>query len=707
MKCPFCGITNKKNATYCKSCHYDFLFHKNKFESGKNLENSASKSSIMFLRGRYKFFSEIGSGGMGKIYKAMDMTNGTFVAIKQILPCFANIEEREYFKERFNKEIEILCNLKHKFIPDKNIPEVIDYFEEFGCKFLVMKYLEGENLETILEKRKNKQITLEECLKWMLIIIDTLNFLHNQEIPILHRDIKPSNIILTESGKIYLVDFGIARTISSATTTKTVVGTPGFAPPEQFTGKYSFSYDIYSLGATFHYLLSGDHPSNREPFKFNSLSNYRDDIPGDLQKIFDRMLSYQEKDRYTNFDEVRSDFCKVYTNEMRKIDRQKPIKSCLEQIVYSIFFIFFIFIIVLSKFSCDKESSSKSYRRERQSTYNFPIAGYSYTPPHIPEYSPFPPLRPILLVPKKNKALPPFNKWGIIKSWNNYYSNVNPIVYSVDGKYIISGGSDSTIRIWDVKTEECIKAIDAHSDNISEVTLSSDGKYIASGSLDKTIKIWKYDTGKLIKTIQIQNSRIISLAFSPNGKNIASFGSGKEGKKIKIYDIFSGKLIKSLEGHSDIIESITYSPDGRNIASGGYDTMIKIWDSKSGNCLMSLKSHKYAVNSVVFSLDGAKIASGSEDKTIKIWDVKYGTCIKTLETPYRRINSLSWSPDGKYIAAVGRSNVGHFSIWDVDNGECLLSRDLFSQGNSVIFSPNGKSIAVGREDGAIIIIGKK
>jgi serine/threonine protein kinase len=92
-----------------------------------------------------------------------------------------------------------------------NLPRVTEYFTESGCLFLVMDYVEGENLERVAEKHPDNRITVEEYLNWMIVVLDILKYLHNQNPPIIHRDIKPANIMLTGNGDIYLVDFGVAR----------------------------------------------------------------------------------------------------------------------------------------------------------------------------------------------------------------------------------------------------------------------------------------------------------------------------------------------------------------------------------------------------------------------------------------------------------------------------------------------------------------
>ena len=171
---------------------------------------------------------------------------------------------------------------------------------------------------------------------------------------------------------------------------------------------------------------------------------------------------------------------------------------------------------------------------------------------------------------------------------------------------------------------------EGHSSYVNSVTISPDGKYIVSGSDDETIKIWDIKTGECLNTLEGQN-RVKSVTISPDGKYIVS---GSIDKTIKIWDIKTAECLNTLEGHSSYVESVTISPDGKYIVSGSSDKTIKIWDIKTGECLNTLEGHSYWVNSVTISPDGKYIVSGSRDKTIKIWDIRKGVCIYTLDYSY-------------------------------------------------------------------------
>ncbi len=264
-----------------------------------------------------------------------------------------------------------------------------------------------------------------------------------------------------------------------------------------------------------------------------------------------------------------------------------------------------------------------------------------------------------------------------------HLEQVNSVSYSPDGKYLASGSSDKTVKIWDAVSGRCLKTFEGHSDWVNSVSYSPDGKYLASGSSDDTVKIWDVASGRCLNTLEGHSNNINSVSYSPDGKYLAS-GSGD--KTVKIWEAASGRCLKTLAGHSEYVSSVSYSPDGKYLASGSGDKTVKIWEAASGRCLKTLEGHAEYVRSVSYSPDGKYLASGSGDKTVKIWEAASGRCLNTLAEHSDSVISVSYSPDGKHIA----SSLGKWTkIWDVASGKSitvLISRDLESR---IYFAPNG------------------
>jgi serine/threonine protein kinase/Tol biopolymer transport system component len=205
------------------------------------------------LHKRYRIVEILGQGGMGSVYRAVDENLGVDVAVKE------NLFTTDEYARQFRLEAVILANLRHP-----NLTRVTDHFVigDQG-QYLVMDYIEGEDLRQRMERQGN--IQEDEAILLGASICDALSYLHTRKPPILHRDIKPGNVKITPEGHIFLVDFGLAKVLhgNQATTTGARAMTPGYSPPEQYgTARTDPRTDIYSLGATLYASLTGIIPED-------------------------------------------------------------------------------------------------------------------------------------------------------------------------------------------------------------------------------------------------------------------------------------------------------------------------------------------------------------------------------------------------------------------------------------------------------------
>lgn len=202
------------------------------------------------LQNRYRIEALLRRGGMGAVYRAIDLTFGTPVAIKE------NLEVSPAAQRQFSREAAILHQLHHT-----NLPRVTDYFAVSNQgQYLVMDYIEGQDLEDVLA---NGPVPEAKALSWIVQVLEALEYLHGQVPPVIHRDVKPANIKITSQGRVVLVDFGLAKAYRprAPTTSGARAVTPGFAPPEQYgQGNTDARSDLYSVGATLYALLTGQAP---------------------------------------------------------------------------------------------------------------------------------------------------------------------------------------------------------------------------------------------------------------------------------------------------------------------------------------------------------------------------------------------------------------------------------------------------------------
>jgi serine/threonine protein kinase len=205
----------------------------------------------------------------------------------------------------FKREAETLAHLDHPLIPD-----VTDHFEEGLRYYMVMDYVEGENLEHWLE-RTQQPMREQDALRYALEVLDILEYLAKQHPAIVHRDIKPANIIIgTKDTHAHLVDFGIARanTVSDGKLRKTTaLGTPGYAPPEQYQGFADPRSDLYALAATLHHLVTNRDPGEYAPFQFPAVRTLNPALSSRLEQILIRGLKTDASERYQTPQQMRAD----------------------------------------------------------------------------------------------------------------------------------------------------------------------------------------------------------------------------------------------------------------------------------------------------------------------------------------------------------------------------------------------------------------
>jgi outer membrane protein assembly factor BamB/tRNA A-37 threonylcarbamoyl transferase component Bud32 len=235
---------------------------------------------------------------MGAVYRAQDLRFKVekIVAVKEMINQATDPEMQQTIVEGFEREANILATISHP-----SIPTIYDYFTLGARSYLVMEFIEGDNLEIKLQQRR-APFQEEEVIGWAIAVCDVLDYLHTHEPqPIIFRDIKPANIMITRRNQIRLVDFGIAKTFQSGTK-GTMIGTEGYSPPEQYRGEASPAVDIYALGATLHHLLSNQDPRTEPPFTFDErpIRTANPAISVALESIVNTALAYNPQDRFEN-----------------------------------------------------------------------------------------------------------------------------------------------------------------------------------------------------------------------------------------------------------------------------------------------------------------------------------------------------------------------------------------------------------------------
>src|SRR6476661_1299076 len=263
------------------------------------------------LNGRYEIVRRIGGGGMGAVYLAKDRNLGDAPrAVKEMVEAHLDPTQHEKAIGDFKRESLLLTSLEHP-----SIPTIYDYFydESLGRFYLVMKFISGGDLASRLRTAPGGRIDEKTVTDWGMQAADVLEYLHSRPKPIIYRDLKPANLMIDgNSGRVMLIDFGIARWVTQQEKGVTAVGTMGYAPPELFSGRVEPASDVYSLGATMFHLLTGSDPQDNPLLIFDFSKNPRPrqiapSLSTEMEQILMRTVEYRPEDRFRTAGELRNE----------------------------------------------------------------------------------------------------------------------------------------------------------------------------------------------------------------------------------------------------------------------------------------------------------------------------------------------------------------------------------------------------------------
>ena len=688
------------------------------------------------LKERYKILHKIGGGGFGYVYKAIDEVFGCCVAIKETREEVARLDK---LRKAFEREAKLLRNLKHE-----SLPRVTDYFFQDQAQFLVMDFIEGEDLATLLKKRlqqSQEPFTCQEILPWADKILDALAYLHSRLEPIIHRDIKPSNIKLADDGGVYLLDFGLAKgvtgqmsTLTEGQTSRTVPGcTPEYAPLEQLqdTGTEPQS-DIYALGATLYHLLTGQLPISATQ-RDDALQRGRGDplkpaheanpaIPLAVSQVISRALAVRWWDRIGSAREMRAALERAYTGTGTG-ERQQGLATQSDSTAAPPNSKDDLTTLLLRPLhepsslnkieTAPPDKTSLRSRLPRRSWLIAALALLLFVGLAVAVRLAFPQWFTQAVATKPAAKLTV--KKELADHTNDPKKHIWAVAFSRDGSLAASASEDGTIILWDTKTwRPRFPPLTGHKGAVYSVAFSPDGHTLASGGQDKTIKLWDTQTGQL-KPLRLEdNKAVIRVTFSPDGDFLASCSGNKPetgGEELKLWEVNNGWKPSVLENQAMKMFAIAFSTDNRTLASAGLDRdnhpFLFLLDIKSRQRI-KLREYDKPLTTIAFSADGKYLACGSSDTTIKIWLYKPQTEPKWMELAPTEahngfITSIAFSPDNKTLVSATMDT--KLRLWDVSAQTPALlwvsQSEIQASQWSVAFSPDGQTLLTGGDDNVV------
>ena len=648
--CDACGQANRPDAHFCFNCGQSF--QTGDPASGQTAPEPAQHSSLTtgqlgpnhLLKHRYRIMGQMGRGGMGAVYKAEDTQFGDrLVAVKEMSQHGLSPEEVERAAEAFKYEALLLAGLMHP-----NLPRIYDHFSDEGQWYLVMDFIQGETLETYLERRVRESVArgemegagglpLEEVVDIGIQLCSVLGYLHTRQPPIIFRDLKPENVMIMPEEHIYLIDFGIARHFKpgQARDTRAFVSW-GYAAPEQY-GKTQTTprSDIYSLGATLHHLLTGVNPTHT-PFRFAPLRDTGDPALGELERLIMTMVSIDESQRPESMVAIKQ--------ELQHIAAQRATEQ---------------------------------------------LGGASHLETHTQPWG----TQPVQPSPKATRP----QQGTRLFTYRGHSDRVFALGWSPDGRRIVSGGYDHTLQVWDANNGREIFTYRGHSEPVRAAAWSPDGKLIASSGNDHSVQIWSAATGSKVHTYRGHSDSVLSVSWSPDNKYIASAGLSKTPL---IWETATGSRITTLRGHTSLVNHVAWSPDGTRVATSSLDKTVRVYDASTWQTIFTYRGHSYSVTAAIWSPDSRYIASASEDKTVQVWDATSGDHTFTYNNHIDEVLALSWSPDGQRIASTGEDKT--VQVWDSTSGDHIYTYHEHPEDvNVVAWSPAGTHIVSAGDDGSV------
>ena len=279
--------------------------------------------------------------------------------------------------------------------------------------------------------------------------------------------------------------------------------------------------------------------------------------------------------------------------------------------------------------------------------------------------------------------------------------SVAGVAVTPDGKKIVSGSIDNTLKVWDLESGQCLATFEGHASGVWGVAVTPDGSKAVSGSTDMTLNVWDLESGQCLATLRGHPSSAPAVAVTPDGKRVVS---GSSDKTLKVWDLESGRCLATLDGHGESIAEwdVAVTPDGEKAVSGSDDQTINVWDLESGRCLRTLEGHADAVYGVAVTADGESIVSGSSDKTLKVWCLQTGQCRATFEGHTSSVCQVAVTPDGKTVVSASFDRT--LRAWDLETGRCLATFEGHTDSVwTVAVTPDGKRAVSGSTDGSIRI----
>ncbi len=706
--------------------------------------------------GPYRLTSELGSGGMGAVYLAerIDGVHQQPVALKLVWPTGG----REMI-ERFHREREILARLNHP-----NIARLHDGgTTPEGWPYLVMEYVAGEPLTTYC---RTHRLTIIERLNLFRTVCDAVQYAHRNLI--VHRDLKPTNILVTADGVPKLLDFGIAKLLEGGHYQATLTSggvqpfTPLYASPEQIRNEpITTASDVYSLGVLLYELLTGTRPYGKSADSLTEQmravtetepprpSVHLAELRGDLDNITLKALHKDLAPRYATADQLSDDLLRHLNGEPvtarpatrryrvgKYVQRHRAFVTMASLLALTLLMVAIVTGLQLrASRSREREQRYQLYaadmrqtgadwsagnlvqmdallERHRPGTRSDEWRGFEWFALwkllHTEKFTlPHQTWVPTVIYTPDGKTILTGSRDGRIEMWDarsgqslglfaTFSEGVYKLLISNDGKKLVAGGYFGQIGIWDYSSRRMIAELPSAIVGFASPTLSPDGKRVALKAIDQPIRVYDTDTGQLtaeyLLPLKLDVVKDGPALYAPDGR---LFCLTRKDGQWELWDVVTGRTVSRFDPQSKHSRALTpYDPTGYLFSSDGQrfylptrDFLTRVWDISSGKLLHVFTGHQDNVETPALSSDGKLLATGSDDRTLRSWDTQTGKLLTTVRNESQTFSPV-FSPDNKYLAAVCMRAL-RVKVWEV--AQLRAGQSVFDGVSYVALAPDGKS----------------
>jgi WD40 repeat protein/TPR repeat protein len=685
--------------------------------------------------GPYRVLALLGHGGMGSVWLA-DRVDGMFrrqVALKLIHPALFG----PAMTERLAREREILAGLDHP-----NIARLLDAgVADDAQPYLALEYVAGVPLTEYCDTHR---LSIRERLELFRQVLSAVQFAHAHLV--IHRDLKPSNILVTEEGRVHLLDFGIAKLLTAAEAEETELTrlggralTPDYASPEQIAGSpISTAADVYSLGVMLYELLTGVRPyrltrdsraaleeailladpvmpsrravtQEAASARSTSVKKLSRSLKGDLDTIIVKALKKSPSERYPTVNAFDQDIARYLGGEVVLAQRDhfayRAYKFARRHRVAIAGA--GVLLLTLAGGLAATAYEARVASGQRDAALQAQLRSLTQTAaarlnngdvssalgiilevlPHGGTNRQYPPEG--LSVFQEARAAD-----SQILAITGHSDVVRSAVYSPDGRRILTASSDRTARVWDAATGRQMLLLSGHTDVVRSAAFSPDGSRVVTASDDKTARVWDAATGRQIMLLSGHTDVVRSAAFSPDGRRIVT---ASVDKTARIWDADSGRETMRLDGHPAPVRDAGFSPDGTLVVTTSTDKTARLWDAATGRSVRSFVGHTSSVNWAAFSPDGSRLVTASSDGTGRIWETATGRQMSQLNGHTQLVLSAVFSPDGGRVVTSAGDKTAR--VWDAATGRQLTVLTGHTQQLAfAAFSPDGGRVVTAGDD---------